>query len=152
MREDDNVEDLVFIGSEATGYYGGAESCIGVFVSEKQYDKHKELFQYVFESYSHGELDGKHSDVIGNLLAVGFNSTEGVTDFIVRDSVDYDFYNFTEYAEEDEISDDLFKHLKETYERVKDVASSVDKYVFVLTEEEHGEVSDFIDGLRKGGR
>lgn len=144
------MEDLVFIGSEAVGYYGGAESCIGVFVSESQYEKHKELFHSVFESYGHGELDGKYSDVIGDLVTIGFNSSVGVTDFIGRNSVDYEIYNFTGYIEEEELSVVLFEHLKEIYEKVKEVASKVGKYVFVLTDAEHDKVRDFIEELRKG--
>lgn len=145
------MEDLVFVGSKAVGYYSGVESYIGVFVSEKQYEKYKELFHKVFEDYRHGEIDGKHSDVLGDLLMVGFNSAEGVVSFVSEASVDYEIYNFTErHVDGYRCPDTLVEHLKNVYKRIIEVVAAMSSYTLVLTEDEHGAVSEFVEELRKG--
>lgn len=145
------MEDLVFVGSEATGYYSGAHSIIGVFVGVDYYEKHKVLFSDAFEYLSHGEIDGKHSDVMGDLVTVGFNTVEGVTSFIGKKSVDYEIYNFTERVDEG-ITDGLFAHLEGVYKRVEENMDVVNTYEFVLTDDEFEVVSELIKELRKGSR
>lgn len=59
---------LVFVGSRGEGYRSGTVEQIGVYLSKDMYDKHEELVKEVFENCWFSELDGKHSETVGDLV------------------------------------------------------------------------------------
>src|SRR5690625_80492 len=152
-----NPSELIFVGSEAEGYYGGAYDCFGVFVSLHVFEKYEEVFKEVFSARSHGELDGKQSDVEGDYISVGFNSAEGVARLINEKDIDFDVWHFSEYLEycddfdelgEEEINE-LIGYLDDVNKEVSAMVEEYNSYVFTLTEEEYAEVRTFVDELQK---
>src|SRR5690625_6338674 len=106
------MENLVFIGSEATGYYGGAYDCFGVFVSKEMYEKYREELETAFRYRNHGELDGKHSEVEGNLIVEEVKDELKIVELVYGKQIDYEVYHFSEYAED--YDDEIVKDRKST--------------------------------------
>ncbi|MDQ0174431.1 hypothetical protein [Bacillus chungangensis] len=142
--------DLVFVGAEAHGYYSGAHACEGVFVRRDYYEKYKEELTNVFGFKTFCELDGKHSEVEGDLIVKNINSITDVAEVVFDLNADYDTYVFEDYIEEEDYQEELSKHISEVYENVKRVIEDYSPYKIALTAEEYKKVSEYIEKLRGG--
>lgn len=146
------MRNLVFVGSEAEGYYGGAYDCFGVFVTEEYFDKYEDELRQTFSYRSHGELDGKYSDVEGDLVVVECNGISDVLALMSDKSPDYATYHYSEYIDYDdgahEDIEDLLDHITETQTAVLANVRGYSLYEYMLTDEEASKVSDLIDEMR----
>ena len=145
------MKNLIFVGAEAYGYYSEAYACEGVFLSKEMYEKHEELLKSTFsERYFH-ELDGKHSQVNGDLVVNKINSEFDVYALLTDDCVSCNPYLLEEYIEDDvEGIEDLLAHVNNVYELIQKESEGYSKYTFVLTTDEHAEVETLIKKLREG--
>lgn len=142
------MRNLIFVGSEATGYYGGAYDCFGVFVTEEYFDKYEDELRQSFSYRCHGELDGKYSDVEGSLV-VRFCGDKTAILVLANDILsDYGAHLYYEYVDEEELLDDLLRHIEIVYETVRSESQPYGTYKFQLTSEEVMAVTRFIDEMR----
>src|SRR5690625_3483021 len=93
--------NYVFVGAEAEGYYSNAYVCEGVFLTRDYYEKHKVEIEDSFGDRSFYELDGKHSEVDGDLIVKNFGSVSEIVEFTANNDVSYETYHLTEYLEEE---------------------------------------------------
>lgn len=152
------IGDLMFVGSEAEGYYGGAYECVGSFVSKAMYKKYEEAFKYAFDERNHGELDGKHSEVYGDLFVEEIDSEKDIPELVGVKEIEYGPHFTTESIEYDEdiISEEGFKelngHLREVDELVENILTKYKVYMITLTEDQYEVVQDFVADLQKEER
>ena len=144
------MNNLVFVGSEATGYYGGAYDCFGVFVTKEYFDKYEDELRQAFSYRSHGELDGKHSDVEGELVIVECENTSDILNLMRDKQPDYAAYLYSEYVDEEELDIDLLNHIETVCKKVSEEVHKFNPYKFMLTDFEAVAVSEFINDLRRG--
>lgn len=145
------IKDLVFIGSEAEGYYSGAYECEGVFISREMFEKYSELLEDTFNGRYFHELDGKHSEVKGDQITIEVNNENDLFGIIFDKEANYATYVLEDHIEDAEDDcDDLIAHVKEIYALIQKAKEKYAQYTFALTEEEHAEVTAFISKLREG--
>ncbi len=69
-----NIEDLMLLSVCGEGYYSGNSESYSMVISREFYDKYAdEIHKYTPTFY---ELDGKHSEVEGEVLVVGVEEKE----------------------------------------------------------------------------
>lgn len=144
--------DLIFVGSEATAYYSGQEACEGVFLPSHIYEKYHEEIEDIFTSYYFYELDGKHSEVRGDLVTMGFNSPEGITEFIHKNNVEYEEYYLLEQLDDDRFTAEEIENIAEqvsaAHKRVSEILAQLKTHTFTLTNEEYEAVTELLDEMR----
>jgi len=146
------VDNVIFIGSEAEGYYSGASECVGVFVDEEYYEKYKYILEEAFLDRNHGELDGKHSEVYGDLIVRDTRGIIGIIEFINEKDVDFAPEHFTDYADESEVGfESLIKHVEVMDGIISDKMSGYRTCEIVLSDREYKAVIEFISDIRKEG-
>ena len=138
--------NYVFVGSEAEGYYSNSYACEGVFLTKNYYERNKEEIETAFEGRTFYELDGKHSEVDGDLLVRDFDNVSELLKFTSDSDVSYEVYHLSEY---DDRHDD---HVIKTYEAIEELVSHYKTYQYVLTPEQHEKVQEFVEELTKGDR
>jgi|SRR5690625_4728258 len=147
------MNNLVFVGSEAEGYYSGATECVGVFVDKEYYDQYKTVLEEVFLDRNHGELDGKHSEVYGDLIVADLCGIVDVIEFINEKGVDFAPDHFTEYIDGDEVGIDsiepLVKHIKAMDGEISGKMSGYRTCELVLSDKEYAAVIEFIADIRE---
>lgn len=116
--------NIVNLCCYAEGYYSGAKYEENVVISEDFYEKIKNLIE-TEECVSLGELDGKHSNVEGNIDVQFFNEKE--IDNAGFDKDNSDGSCLYEYLKET-IGDSLSKELDDNIKEIKDYLSTRDLY------------------------
>jgi hypothetical protein len=146
------MNEYVFIGSMAEGYYSGASACEGVFVDGSVYLKYQEVFKDMFRDRYFVELDGKHSEVKGDKIVEFFMSLEDVINFIKTEDVDYSEYLIEEelnsvngLAEEDE--NIILEHVKDINSIIKNIIRNYEEVRFYLSKEKAEKVREFVSSL-----
>ena len=146
--KDGNI-DLIFVGAEAEGYWSGAYECEGVFVSREMYRDNRFEFEEAFLGRTFYELDGKHSEVEGEIVIKEITSIQEITQLLSVDDVDYDPYHLLDYLD-GEISKRIEGEVIALYETIENFIEGYAAVTYAVTDEEAEAIVNLLENLRKG--
>lgn len=152
------MSKYVFIGSEATGCYSGAEACEGTIMEWDIYEKYEKNLSDAFVNRYFHELDGKHSEVEGEYVFEIFSSINELMKFIGKKDPDTSEYLLVEQlydeVEDEELSQDdldiILKSMRKVKKEVSDIKSKYEHVSFYLTKADTEKVKEFVDKLFDG--
>lgn len=141
---------IVFIGSEAEGYYSGAYALEGGFVSEDVFNQFSEVFNILFENRSFHELDGKHSEVEGTQVIEHLDNMDQVARFSSK-VTNYDSYLIEDFILDHDLEDDavdlIMDNVESLNKRISDLINNYVEVSFYLTKENAEKVNTFVEEL-----
>lgn len=132
-----NIVNLCCYGE---AYYSGSTYEENIAINEEFYEKIKSIFTNDYKIYL-GELDGKHSEVMGTIDIQYFDENEIADAGFDKDDNDGDSFYWNLKDRVDELGFDLDEEIK----KVKDYINSLDMMVDVMVRVKKSDKSKIIN-------